>query len=146
MRYCEGAMAAMFPSVEWTRARLRVAYVTLALATIVIGLTVHWHGAQLRPAARDWVGDALWAAMVAWWMGAFVPNAKWTTRSGVALGLCFAVELSQLYHAPWLDAARRTAVGHLVLGSGFDLCDLSAYTLGVLAVTACERFVFRLSR
>jgi hypothetical protein len=41
------------------------------------------------------------------------------------------VEVSQLYHAPAIDALRATFVGALVLGSGFDLRDLAAYALGV---------------
>jgi hypothetical protein len=48
------------------------------------------------------------------------------------------VEVSQLWHAPALDAIRATDIGHLVLGSGFDLRDLLAYLLGVAAPTALE--------
>jgi hypothetical protein len=56
----------------------------------------------------------------------------------LALGVCFAVEASQAYHTPGLDALRRTTIGHLVLGSDFDAWDLAAYTLGVLAAVLLE--------
>jgi hypothetical protein len=51
------------------------------------------------------------------------------------------VELTQLYRTAGLDAVRRTTVGHLILGSGFDLRDLAAYALGVLAALVLERMV-----
>jgi hypothetical protein len=59
----------------------------------------------------------------------------------MALAVCFVVELSQLYHAPALDALRQTTVGHLVLGSDFDPRDLAAYAAGVLAAAMLERSV-----
>lgn len=49
----------------------------------------------------------------------------------VALTFCFAVEFSQLYHAPWIDSIRATRLGTLALGSTFNAPDLIAYTVGV---------------
>jgi len=37
----------------------RVAYVALALATILLGLTLHLYGEALGPTTRDVVGDIL---------------------------------------------------------------------------------------
>ena len=126
------------------RLRARAPYVALALVTIALGLAVHLGGAALGPAARDVLGDALWAAMVAWWIGAVAPRAPLRARAAVALGLSFAVEVSQLlYHAPALDALRATRAGHLVLGSGFDARDLAAYTAGVALAVLLERAVRR---
>jgi Protein of unknown function (DUF2809) len=67
------------------------------------------------------------------------PTASIMVRACVALGLCFAVEASQLLHAPWLDAVRATPLGHLVLGSGFDPRDLAAYAAGVLLGVVLDR-------
>jgi len=99
--------------------------------TILIGLLVHLGGTALGPAARDVAGDALWAAMIAWWIGALAPTARRSARGAAAYAVCVAVEVSQLYHTPLLDAVRATSVGHLVLGSGFDPRDLAAYAVGV---------------
>jgi len=118
-------------------------YVALALATIAVGLIVHWHGNALGPMWRDVTGDAVWAAMIVWWVGALVPSASLGRRAFVALAICIAVEASQLFHTPALDALRSTTAGHLVLGSGFDPRDLIAYTLGVLAAVGLERAVRR---
>ena len=118
--------------------RARATYFALALTTIGVGLFVHLRGAALRPATRDVLGDALWAAMIAWWAGALAPSARLGPRSAAAFVVCASVEVSQLYHAPWLDAARATALGRLVLGSGFDPRDLAAYALGVGAAVLLE--------
>jgi hypothetical protein len=111
--------------------RRRLAYIALALATIAIGLLLHLTNPPLRTAARDVLGDALWAMMIVWWVGALVPDARLSVRSACALVVCLAVELSQLHHAPMLDAFRGTTIGHLVLGSDFDPRDLLAYAAGV---------------
>jgi hypothetical protein len=125
------------------RLRARAAYLALALGTVALGLAVHLGGAGLGPAARDVVGDALWAAMVAWWVGAAAPDAPLRARAAIALGLSFAVEVSQLYHTSALDALRATRAGHLVLGSGFDARDLAAYGAGVVAAVLLERAAVR---
>jgi hypothetical protein len=127
------------------RLRSRIVYVALALGTIVVGLAVHLHGAALSPVARDVLGDALWAAMIAWWVGAAAPTARLSRRAVMALAICFAVELSQLYHAPGIDALRETTLGHLVLGSGFDPRDFVSYAVGVLAAALLELVMVRRS-
>jgi hypothetical protein len=118
--------------------RRRAAYALLALGTIAVGLGVHFGGSALAPVARDVLGDALWAAMIAWWVGAIAPEGRIGARSAVALVACLAVEASQLIHSPGLDAVRGTRLGHLVLGSDFDPRDLLAYAGGVVAAAALE--------
>ncbi len=119
--------------------RARAPYVALAVATIAVGLTVHRGPLPLGARARDALGDALWAMMIAWWIGALAPRAALRVRAAAAVALCFAVEASQRYHAPALDALRGTTLGHLVLGNGFDPRDLVAYAVGVLAACLVER-------
>ena len=123
--------------------RSRLAFVAIAMATIVVGLVVHWSGGALPPRLRDFLGDALWAMMICWWIGAAVPDARLDRRSLVALAVCWVVELSQLIHTPMLDGWRQTTVGQLVLGSGFDPRDLGAYAMGVLAAWMLELKVRR---
>ena len=118
--------------------RSRVAYAALALVTIAAGLGVHFRGDALTPASRDVLGDAIWAAMIVWWLSVIVPSASIRNRGLAALAICFAVELSQRYHTPALDALRSTAVGHMTLGSGFDPRDFMSYSLGVLVASLLE--------
>ena len=119
----------------------RLRYVLLAILTIVVGLPIHEYGLGLGPVVRDIVGDALWATMIVWWVGVLAPERTAGLRAGVALAICFAVEFSQLVRAPWLDALRATTPGHLVLGSDFDPRDLLAYSCGVLAAFAVDRWL-----
>lgn len=121
-----------------THVRTRVSFVALALATIGVGLAVHRLGTGLPPPVDDVLGDALWAMMIAWWIAAALPQTPLRTRGVAALALCWAVEASQLYHAPAVDALRDTTVGHLVLGSDFEARDLAAYALGVLTALLLE--------
>ena len=121
------------------RLRTRASYVALALGTIALGLGVHWRGGVLSSTFHDVLGDALWAAMVAWWIGAIAPGASLRIRAATALAICVAVEVSQLYHSAVVDALRSTTAGSLILGSGFDPRDLVAYTLGVLLAVIIER-------
>ena len=137
-----GATAAQLSGVP-SRPRSRASYVALTLATTALGLTVHRSGRTLPPTARDGLGDALWAAMIAWLAGAAAPRVRLAARSAAALAVCAAVEFGQLYRQPALDALRRTPLGHLVLGSDFDARDLGAYVLGVLAAALLERALAR---
>ena len=114
-------------------------YIALALATIAVGLLVHFGGGVALPAAfRDILGDALWAMMMAWWISALAPRARPRTRYLAAWIVCLAVEGSQLVHTPALDAARASRLGQLVLGSGFDPRDLAAYSSGVIAAALLD--------
>ena len=122
---------------RWLLARTR--YFALAVGTIALGLTVHWRGGALSPVGRDVLGDALWAAMVVWWIAAVAPAIRLPRLAALALVFCFAVEFSQLVRLPALDALRGTTAGHLALGSGFDPRDFLSYATGVLAAVLLER-------
>jgi hypothetical protein len=117
--------------------------VALAVATIAVGLAVHWRGGALSPMVRDVLGDALWAAMVMWIVGAVAPDVRWPLRAAAAFAICVAVELSQLVHFPALDSLRQTTLGQLVLGSGFDPRDFLAYGAGILAAGLLAEMVSR---
>jgi hypothetical protein len=127
--------------VQSSTVRARIIYAALAVGTIVVGLTIHRGAAMLSPRLRDALGDALWAVMMAWWIGALAPAMRPRIRALIALAVCWAVELSQLYHAPSIDGWRNTNIGHLVLGNDFDARDLVAYTAGVACALLLEQLV-----
>jgi hypothetical protein len=120
---------------------LRLAYAAAAVATMVVGLVVHLGGSSLPVVARDVLGDALWALMLTWWISVVWPRRGIVARGLCALAICYVVEVSQLLHTPALEAVRRTTLGHLVLGSGFDPRDFAAYALGCLAAVVSRRAV-----
>ena len=121
---------------SWLHDRLR--YIALGAVTIMVGLAVHLRGGALNPAVRDVLGDALWAAMVTWVIGALAPQLSLPWRAAAAAAIAFVVEFSQLIDQPMLNALRRTHAGHLVLGNSFDARDLVAYAAGVIAAALFE--------
>lgn len=123
--------------------RTRLGFIASALTTIAIGLVAHSRATPLSPIVRDVLGDALWAMMIGWWLGALAPVAPAGVRAWMVLALCWGVEFSQMYHTPTLDGWRQNTLGQLILGSGFDPRDLGAYALGALMALMLERIVRR---
>lgn len=65
-------------------------------------------------------------------------------RAGVlCMGISALVEISQLYHAPWLDALRAYRPVALALGSGFLWSDLVCYGVGTAAGWGLETVLCR---
>lgn len=119
--------------------RLRVSFAGLALGTIVLGLLLQRARAALSVVAGDALGDALWAIMIYWIVAAIRPSLARFRRAIIALLGCWSVELSQLYHAAWIDGWRRTTLGHLILGTDFDARDLAVYAAGIAVALTLER-------
>lgn len=87
---------------------------------------------------NTYLGDAIWAAMI-YVMVAFVFANRLPKQIAVfSLLFCYAIEVSQLYQAPWINDIRSTTLGALVLGSGFLWSDLLAYSLGVMVTLVVE--------
>ena len=62
----------------------------------------------------------------------FVFKRKSTLWVAVAsLAFSYGIEISQLYHAPWIDALRANTLGGLLLGFGFLWSDMVCYMTGV---------------
>jgi hypothetical protein len=121
--------------------RNRLVYaVSIAL---VIGTGLLWRSSRVRlpDFFAKYGGDALWALVVFLGFG-FVFCRSSTVRIAL-VAVCFAwsIEFLQLYHAPWIDGIRSTRLGHLVLGSVFNVPDLLAYVIGI-AIGAFAECVF----
>lgn len=109
----------------------RLAPFLAACATIALGLLWRSPLLPLPSLVAKYGGDALWAVMVFFLVRGANPRLSIRASSAVALAICWLIELSQLYRAPWLESIRHTRIGHLVLGSTFNPPDLLAYALGV---------------
>jgi hypothetical protein len=90
-----------------------------------------------------YLGDAFWASMVFVSLGIVLPRHSTLTIAGIAGAVCGAVEISQLYHGPWIDLVRRTWLGKLSLGSQFAWPDFAAYFAGICFGGWVEWMVFR---
>lgn len=83
-------------------------------------------------------GDAFWALLVFVGLGFLFPGASTLRITVTSFCFAWAIEFSQLYHAPWLNSIRSTKPGHLVLGSTFNAPDLLAYAVGILLGALAE--------
>lgn len=81
-----------------------------------------------------WIGDSLWATAVylAWRL--ILPTAKAKNLLLIALATAFLIEVSQLLQWPILVSLRATSLGYLLLGQGFLVSDLAAYSLGIVLI------------
>jgi Protein of unknown function (DUF2809) len=109
----------------------RVGYFICALTVVALGLGSRRFGGYLPGVIAEYAGDSLWALGVFLGLGCVAPRTRTVHRAAVALAVSYGVEVSQLYHAPWIDALRQTTLGALILGFGFLWSDLACYTAGV---------------
>ena len=111
--------------------RPRWLYAILLAITVALGLGSRRYGPALSDVIARYAGDALWATMVMWIYALILPRASTARLAILALATAYAVELSQLLRTSWLNVARETRVGALVLGQGFLWSDLVCYAVGV---------------
>lgn len=112
--------------------RNRSLYAVLVVIVMILGLLSRKFGYGIPDFIDTYLGDALWALMI--YLGvAFVFNKnKIRIVAVIGLAFCYLIEISQLYHATWIDNIRRTTLGGLILGYGFLWSDLVAYSLGIV--------------
>ena len=118
--------------------RSRLAYGIALVLVIAAGLGSRMFGNSLPALVATYAGDTLYATMV--FVGLAIVAPRWSTArlAVTALACSCAIEVSQLYHAPWIDAIRRTLPGALVLGYGFLWSDLACYVAGVASAAGVE--------
>ena len=111
--------------------RNRRLYLALGCLIAALGLATRRYTELLPRVIGQYAGDTLWATLVFLTLCFFVPRWPSLRVAGIALLVSCSVEVSQLYHAQWIDSVRRTRLGGLTLGFGFLWSDLACYTVGV---------------
>ncbi|MDA2121654.1 DUF2809 domain-containing protein [Bacillus cereus] len=111
--------------------RNRLLYAIFTIIVIILGLSSRKFAFALPELLNDYIGDALWALMIFIGFGFLFPKIETKKLAFISLIFCYGIEMSQLYHAEWIDNIRATTLGGLVLGYGFLWSDLVAYTIGV---------------
>jgi hypothetical protein len=111
--------------------RHRVKYAAFLLAVILFGLASRAYSPPLPAFVRAYFGDALWALAAYLTVALLFPRlpVRWVAVTAGLFSL--AVELSQLYHAAWIDGLRQIRLAALLLGHGFLWSDLVCYGVGV---------------
>jgi hypothetical protein len=111
--------------------RSRITYLIAAIVVVMLGLSSRRYSRLLPEFLARYAGDTLWALTAFLGIGMLFP--RWSTLRVCVTALLFAfiIELSQLYHSPWLDRIRDTKVGGLILGYSFLWSDLLCYGIGI---------------
>ncbi|MBE7149152.1 DUF2809 domain-containing protein [Bacillus mycoides] len=122
--------------------RNRLLYAVFTIVVIMLGLSSRKFAFALPDLLNDYLGDALWALMIFVGFGFLFPKIETKKLAFISLIFCYGIEISQLYHAEWIDSIRATTLGGLVLGYGFLWSDLVAYTIGV-GVGMLGEFILR---
>lgn len=122
--------------------RRRIPFLCALLILCAAGLLVRSRHAVSPSFLTTYFPDAAWTMAVYCGFGLlFCRDAR--LHFPLALGVSFLVELSQLWHTPFLEALRSTTLGGLVLGYGFLWSDLVCYAVGALLCAAAETVVRR---
>ena len=123
--------------------RNRLIYLVLVAMTIVTGLASRHYSSSLPHWVESYLGDTLWALMVFLLVGSLFHTKSTLWAAIVALAFSYLIEISQLYHAPWIDALRANWLGGLILGFGFLWSDLVCYTVGIGFGVVMERIFMK---
>ena len=119
-------------------------YLLCAIAVLFSGLASHRFRSALPAFLDEYAGDTLWSLMLFLLVSTVLARRPILTRAAISLALAFLVEISQLYHAPWIDSIRQTTLGGLVLGFGFLWTDLVCYSVGIATGSLTEWGIRRL--
>lgn len=98
--------------------RQRLVFAAALAVTIPLGLASRRFAASLPPFVAEYAGDTLWALAMYLAVSIAAPRLGIRARAVIALATSCLVELSQLYHAPWIDDIRATTLGALLLERG----------------------------
>jgi Protein of unknown function (DUF2809) len=111
--------------------RNQLAQIILIALICLLGIGSRRYAQVLPGFIASYAGDTIWALAVFLGFGLLLPRASTRTIALLAMTFSVAIELSQLYHAPWIDSIRQTTLGGLILGFGFLWSDLACYAVGV---------------
>ena len=120
----------------------RLTYFIATLIVLVIGYLSR-KNTEGGSFMHDYVGDAIWAAMI--YLGFRMVLVHYPLKKSLYVAFIFTyfIEITQLCQADWLNGLRHTWFGGLVLGFGFLWSDLLMYALGIVATFAIDWYVIK---
>lgn len=139
MIYCKQLHGAFFRRNQYiTMRRNRIIYSLMIILVMIMGLSTRRYTNLLSQIISDYGGDVLWALMVFLMLGFLFTKIETLSVALLSIVFSYLIEISQLYHAPWIDAIRQTTLGGLVLGFGFLWSDLLCYLIGIIIGVSIE--------
>ncbi|MFT7588100.1 MAG: hypothetical protein ACI959_000306 [Limisphaerales bacterium] len=111
----------------------RLVYLLFLIIVLFSGLASRAKVAEQWPEfISTYSGDTLWALLV-YYLFAILFFGHSAKRIFIyAIVFAFAIEISQLYQADWLNKIRHSTFGSLVLGRGFLWTDFLCYFTGII--------------
>jgi hypothetical protein len=113
------------------RRRHPLVQIILIVLVCLLGIGSRRYARVLPAFVAAYAGDTLWALAAFLGIGLVLRWASTWTVASLAMAFSITIEISQLYHAEWIDSIRGTTLGALILGFGFLWSDLVCYAVGV---------------
>jgi hypothetical protein len=122
---------------------MRRSLTTLAitLITIPIGLAVRLLPLHLPWFLYKYLGSALWAVALYWFLATLLPKLRPISIATIAIAIATLLELSRLIPIAPVDAFRLTFAGKILLGRYFSIKNIAAYVLAIALSTALDNFL-----
>lgn len=123
-----------------TQLPYRISCLIIAGLTIFLGLTSrHSAIAPFLPTfLQQYAGDTLWAMLVYFLFASVLPHHGRVKLALYGLLFSYSIEISQLFHPPWLEALRAYRLGGLILGYQFVWSDMICYTIGMILAVSID--------
>ena len=124
--------------VKGNRRRNLVSWLAMIALASALGIGSRKYAHSLPHFIAAYAGDTLWALAAFLGFGLILRRQSTWRVALLAMTFSILIEVSQLYHAPWLDSIRHTILGGLILGFDFLWSDLACYAVGVGLGVAIE--------
>ncbi len=118
-------------------------YLLIMVGITVLGLPARTIQDQLPSWYVQYFGDYLWAMLLFFGFVLILQNMSTFKVAIATLLFTYGIEISELFHPPWLDYLRSIKLFALVLGYTFLWTDIVAYTLGISTGALIEYFLLR---
>lgn len=129
--------------------RRRINYLFLIIIVVTLGLASRYFSKLFPGWVELYIGDTLWALNLFFVFGfIFKKNSSYLIAI-VAYIFSLLIEISQLYHTPWIDSMRTNQFVAVIIGFGFLWSDLVCYFIGIglgifiEKIRVADKFLFR---
>jgi Protein of unknown function (DUF2809) len=121
--------------------RRSLSTLVLLLLTIPIGLAVRLLPLHLPWFLYKYLGSALWAIALYWFLAALLPKLRPQALAALATIIATLLELSRLIPIAPIDAFRLTFAGKILLGRYFSLKNIAAYLLAIALAATLDLYL-----
>jgi hypothetical protein len=118
--------------------RRSLSTLALLLITIPIGLAVRLLPLHLPWFLYKYLGSALWAMALYWFLATLLPKLRPRSIATIAITIATLLELSRLIPVAPIDAFRLTFAGKILLGRYFSIKNIAAYLLAIALTAALD--------